>query len=334
MLAVLLGLALPAALMARDDEDSTPEGAGAQTPPSPVQEDVLDGPSLYGPEDFRYEENYFGLDQEGKSRLVDRIQWRVKFWNHFNYVNDTDLRQLNEDNETSIDETDDRAYFIVAGAALDTFFPINPYLDVRVDIWKTGFWGHDQLAGRDNNNDSRDTFSGSNTVNFGKLFLDIHIKPEPDRTSRADLTIGRQHYGLGGYIENDYIFDDTVDAVVFRWYGRLGRLDLLILDVYANGSDVDDINFVQYISHDSEKQEGFNGDVNTYRQGLTYRFPIYGDEELGGTHFDVRAFYYYAQFGALDDGGSDRTNEGASGNFSDEDFSFLRGARLNAGYSS
>lgn len=256
----------------------------ADRPPGPAAEGVVEGPSLYGPREFRYDENYFGLDTEGKERLVDRIQWRLTFWTSYSYFNNSDLRSINEDNETSIEQTDDRTSFFIGGAAADFFFPINPWLDFRLDLWKSGFWGHDQLGGRDANNDSRQTPSGANTVNFGMLFMDIHLIPEPTRVDRADLTLGRQKYGLGGYIYQDYLLDDTLDAIVFRWYGWLGRLDLLVVDVYSTGSDTEDVNFVQYLSHDSEKIEGFDGDVNTYRHGLTYRLPLIGDFDLGGSH--------------------------------------------------
>lgn len=293
----------------------------------------LDLPHPYGPPTFRYDENHFGLDQNARERFLDRIQWRLTLWTSLNYFDNSDLRALNSRNETSIEETDDRLYFIYSGAEVGFFFPVNPHLDIRLDIFKAGLWGHDQLGGRDNNNDSRDTPSGSNTVNFGNLYFDIHIQKEPRRDSRLDLIVGRQPYELGGEIGREYLLDDTLDSVVLRWYGWLGRLDILVLDVFASGSHTEDVNFVQYLSFDEEKVEGFDGDVNTYRQGLTYRLPIYGDADLGGSHFDARAFYYYSRFGGVNDGGADRTNDGTiPTNEADKDFSIMRGFRLNAGY--
>lgn len=336
-LMALMTLSVPGILQAQSSSEDGGRPADIPAPRVKKQEKTSDdappdSPGIYGPEEFRYNENYFGLDQVGRKNLMDRLQWQLSIWTSFNYFNNGDLRALNENNETSVDETDDKVYFIVGGAAVDFFLPVNPHLDVRVDIWKTGFWGHDQLGGRDNNNDSTETFSGSNTVNFGKFFLDIHIRPEPTRTSKLDLTIGRQSYEIGGEIYRDFWLDDTLDAVVFKWYSDFGRLDVLLIDVYSSGSPTDDVNFVQYISHDSEKTEGFNGDVHTYRQGLNYSLAILGDEELGGTHFEARGFYYYAKYGGTNDGGSDRTNEGTSGNYPDDDFSFMRGVRLNFGW--
>lgn len=332
---LLLSLQGLGAQARRRTAESLPE-PGASGPPieSAVEpeDEAPQPPSIYDSAEYRYDDNYFGVDQDTKKRFLDRIQWRLSLWTNFNYFNDADLRKKNDANETSVEETDDRMYFGVLGAEIAFFLPVNRYLDVRLDLWRAGFWGHDQLAGTDANNDNRRTSSGANTLNFGQVYLDIHLRPDPTRESRLDLAIGRQHYGIGGAIYRDYLFDDTLDSIVFSWYGWLGRLDVLVLDVYANGVDTSDVNFVQYLSFDSEKVEGFDGDVNTYRQGLIYRLPIIGDFDLGGTHVETRAFYHYARLGALDDGGNDRTNEGTVGNQADRDFVFLRGLRINAGY--
>ncbi len=289
--------------------------------------------------DFAYDENVFDLDPEAKKSLIKRIQWRLLFWTSMNYFNNADLRKLDNSNETSVDNTDDRTMFGVSGVELDAFFPIHPRLDFRVDVWRTGFWGHDQLGGRDTNNDLKLTRNGANTVNFGLMHLDIHLKKEPTRASRADIRFGRQYYTIGGRIDKDFLLDDILDAVVFRWYGKFGRMDAIIIDVYNNATNTQNANFVQYISYDAEKVKHFNGDVNTARSGLLYRFPIIGDADLGGTHLEARAFAYVAKFGGVNvagvsNGGADRTNNGTSGNFTDNDFSGMRGVKVNAGYRS
>ncbi len=316
---------------AKPTEPLAPAGAGAAEPELRRRRGP---PSAYGSGDYEYNYNYFDQDQEGRSRFVDRIQWRVIFWTNGNYFNNSDLRKINEANEESVRQTDDRMYFALSGAEVNFFFPINPRLDVRMDLWRTGFWGGDQLAGRDANNDSRRTPVGANTVNFGQMYLDIHMQPESLRDSRLDLSVGRQYYSLGGEIDREYYLDDSLDAVFLKWYGQYGRLDLMLIDLFGSGADTQEVNFVQSMSYDSEKQRAFNGDSNTYRQGLTYRLPLIGDFDLGGTHLEVRGFYYYARMGGLNDGGSDRSNEGAASNDADRDFVFMRGVRLNAGYSS
>lgn len=284
-----------------------------------------------GAMDFQYQDNYFNLDQAEKSALLKRIQWKMTVWMNFNYANNSDLRSLDESSETSIELTDDRLYFMVSGAELATFIPVSPRLDVRLDLWKAGFWGHDQLGGRDANNDSRSTYTGANTVNFGLFYLNMHLLTAPTPQRRADLVVGRQEHKIGGQLDRDYLMSDILDAIVLNWHGRFGFLDLLLLDVYSSGSSTQDVYFVQYLSYDSEKVDGFGGDVNTLRSGFTYRYPIYGDSMVGGTHVDGRIFYYAARFGAVNEGGSDRTNEGANGNYADNDVTFMRGLRMNAG---
>lgn len=282
---------------------------------------------------FLYDYNVFSLDLDEKKAMLERIQWKLGFWTSFNYFNNADLRVLNEQNQTSIEETDDKLYFMVAGAELDTFFPIHPRLDFRLDLWKAGFWGHDQLGGRDANNDLKYTRNGANTVNFGFLYFDTHLITGPTSNRRADIRVGRQGYEIGGQIEREYIFDDTLDSVVFRWYGKFGKLDLLALDVYATGSNPSDVYFVQYLSYDDEKVDGFDGDVNTYRYGFAYMFPVWDNaDRVKDTHLDFRVFQYFARYGGLNEGGSDRTNKGTTGNFADRDFSYLRGGRINAGF--
>ncbi|MBL8022323.1 MAG: hypothetical protein JNM27_21785 [Leptospirales bacterium] len=282
---------------------------------------------------FLYDENFFKMDMNEKKALLERIQWKFQFWTSLNYFNNSDLRNINEDNQTSIEETDDRMYFAFTGVELDAFFPIHPRLDFRIDIWKAGFWGHDQLGGRDANNDIKYTRNGANTVNFGNLYLDTHffLAPTPER--RLDLRVGRQAFEVGGQIEREYYLDDTLDSIVLRWHSRFGRLDVLALDLYASGSNTQDVYFVQYLSVDDEKVDGFNGDVNTYRYGFTYMYPfIAAVDPKTQTHIEARAFTFFARYGGLNDGGSDRTNKGTTGNFADNDFTQMRGARLNAGF--
>ena len=296
------------------------------TQPEPSKTDAMS-------RQFLYDYNFFRLDLDEKKAMIERIQWKLGFWTSFNYFNNGDLRVLNEQNQTSIEETDDKIYFMVTGVELDAFFPIHRRLDFRVDIYRAGFWGHDQLGGRDSNNDLKYTRNGANTVSFGYLYFDTHFITAPSNSSRADLRIGRQGYEIGGQIEREYLLDDVLDSIVFRWYGKFGKLDLLALDVYAAGSNPSDVYFVQYLSYDDEKVDGFDGDVNTYRYGFSYLFPVWDNaDRIRDTHLDFRAFTFFARYGGLNEGASDRTNKGTTGNFADRDFSYLRGGRVNAGF--
>ncbi len=285
------------------------------------------------PNDFQYDENVFDLDLKAKKGLLDRIQWKLTLWSSGNYFNDADLRTLDETNETNVELTDDAGSFFVSGVRLDTFFPVNERLDIRMDIYKTGFWGVDQLGGRDNNNDPRETFNGSNTVSFALVYMDIHLFKNPTDKKRLDLIIGRQPFKIGGEVYRDYLLTDVLDSVVLKWHHPwLGKFNFLILDVFSQGSHTEDINFVQFVSFSNERVQGFDGDVNTFRTGLNYEYELIGDSELGGTHLEGRAFFYYAKFGGVNDGGSDRTNVGTSGNFPDNDFSTMYGFRITGGW--
>lgn len=287
------------------------------------------------PATWKYDDNHFNQNKEEKKRLIDRIQWQAKFWTSYNFFNNTDLRAINETNQTSIDNTDDRMMFALAGAELDTFFPIHPRLDVRIDVWRTGFWGHDMLGGRDTNNDSRSSFNGANTLNFGLLYLDAHIFTEPTNERRLDLRVGRQEFKIGGEIDRDFLQKDVVDAVVVKWYSKwLGRLDVLLVDWFASTANTQNIYFTQYVSFDNERVKGFNGDTNTFRSGFVYRYPIFGDaDKLGTTYLDARGFYFFARYGGVNDGGADRTNNGTTGNFPDNDYVYMRGVRVLASWS-
>ncbi len=284
------------------------------------------------PTTWKYDDNHFNQNKEEKKRLIDRIQWQAKFWTSYNFFNNADLRDLNETNQTSIDNTDDRLMFAMAGAELDTFFPIHPRLDIRIDVWRTGFWGHDQLGGRDTNNDARSSFNGANTLNFGLMYMDAHIFTEPTVDRRLDVRIGRQEFKIGGEIDRDFLQKDVVDAVVVKWYSWLGRLDVMLIDWFASTANTQNVYFAQYVSYDNERVKGFNGDTNTFRSGLTYRYSVIGTADKPyETHLDARAFYFFARYGGGNDGGADRTNNGTTGNFPDNDYVYMRGIRVNAG---
>ncbi len=320
-------------------EEINPEAKKEDTS---VLNKTLDGSKDDAPKENQKTYNSFNRDlfmniqtPDFKKAIMDRYQWQMTFWTHGNYTNNSDLRRLDNTNQTSVDRTDDKTRFIAGGLQFDNFFPIHPRLDLRFDIWRFGFWGGDQLAGRDTNNDIRQTTGGANTVNFGQLYIDAHLKLNPTRSNKFSLRVGRQDYRIGGKIFRDYYQDDILDAVVLKYYHpKLGRLDLLLIDVFSNAPDTRDVNFIRFLSFDNQQVKNFNGDSATTRNGFLYRLPIIGESEFIGTHLDVRAFYYFSQFSGTNQpfGGADRTNNGTSGNFIDRDFAVMRGFRINGGY--
>lgn len=309
-------------------EDETTQQPRIRPNPGRPLEDKKAAP----PEEFPYEKNYFDLNLDAKEMIMDRLQWRLKFWTSFNYFNNADLRELDDTNEESIRNTDDRMSFGVAGAELDFFIPVNERLDFRLDIWKMGLYGNDQLAGRDRVNDSRVTFTGSNTVNFGQLWFNVHLFKNPKRNDLLDLKIGRQFFDIGGAIDREYYMFDIVDAAVLNAHGWWGNFDILAIDYFGSGVRTDDVNFVQFLSYDETKINGFDGKKNTWRSGAVYKYSFLGEAEDDETHLDLRAFYFAARIGAGRDGGADTCNNGTTCNDPDEDFNVMRGIRLNAGY--
>lgn len=117
---------------------STKRTVGFQMQPTRPEPAKTDIPAT---RQFLYDYNIFSLDLDEKKAMIERIQWKLNFWTSFNYFNNGDLRVLNEQNQTSIEETDNKIYFMVTGVELDAFFPIHPRLDFRVDVWRAGFSG-------------------------------------------------------------------------------------------------------------------------------------------------------------------------------------------------
>ncbi|MCB1167334.1 MAG: hypothetical protein KDK33_14325, partial [Leptospiraceae bacterium] len=125
---------------------------------------------------------------------------------------------------------------------------------------------------------------------------------------------------------------DVLDAATLQAYGFWGKFDIVAIDYFASGARTDDVNFAQYLSFDEIKTRGFDGKTNTYRTGGVYTYSFLGNMENHETHLDLRAFFFLAKFGALRDGGADQCNNGTTCNEGDNDFTAMRGIRLNAGY--
>lgn len=306
---------------------------------------IVFGDDEFSPPPVEDQERYGGFSRDlfmqvqspdFKKGIAQRWQWQILFWTHGNYFNNGDLRKLDNTNQTTIQNTDDRIQFIAGGVQFDNFFPVHPRLDLRFDVWRFGFWGQDQLGGRDANNDIRVTPNGANTLNFGQLYFDWHFKLSPTPRDKISLRVGRQDYRLGGRIYRDFHQDDILDAVVFKWYDpKWGKLDLLVVDVFSNAPDTRDVNFVRFISFSSPFIENFDGKTATLRHGFKYRFAFFGDSDYVGDHLEVTPFYFIAYYSGTNQpfGGADRSFLGTAGNFIDNDFVIMRGARINYGFS-
>jgi len=278
-------------------------------------------------------ENVFG-DKSEKDSILQKMEYSIGFIAEGGSFDNADLRTLNESNNASIDDTDDAVNVALSRFFVNFYFPLGDTLYFRTDIFKNGFWGHDQLAGGSSNNSSSSTPVGSDPFAFGSLYLEAILW----KNNRLDIStrIGRQFFSIGG-TDTDYMLRDYLDAVTMQiGDSTVGTFHLLLLDVFQMAGDsTDHINYVGYFSHDSERVENFNGDAAVLRHGLVYESRDILDwksKNLGENYVQARGYFFLVRYGAVNQGGADRSNNGATGNFSDNDFSTMSGLRVNSAH--
>lgn len=270
------------------------------------------------------DENIFGNKKE-KASILSNMEYQIGFIAEGGGFDNADLRDLDETSSTTINNTDDRINLAYSGFFANFYFPLSRTLNFRVDLFKNGFWGHDQLAGRSSNNSQTDTETGADTFNFSQLFVEgVFYR---SRIFSFSTRIGRQRYGIRG-LPRDYIFDDYLDAVTLQLnHHKLGRLRILAADFLQMGSDAADMaDDVSFISNDREKVDNFDGDVNVFRSGLVYEAP---DIKISSKQrFEIKTYGFYARYGAVDGTGDNLSSGGTAGNDADSDYSVLGGARF------
>lgn len=246
--------------------------------------------------------------------------WGFNMLQEFHAYNNADLRKLNSTNDYQIRTTDDQQGMALTRAKFDTSFTFpKQRVGLELSFGFDGVWGSFQLQG---NGNPGTRIARANI--FWEFFNLGGIS--------ADIVIGRQFYAVGG-IQNDYMLRDVLDAIVFnvRWKDMID-VKILGLDVYSGansyGSGENDRwnDEFQYFSRDStNKLSGLNGDVSTYRTGF-----VASAEPFMKKYFklriDPRVYAYYARVRGTK-GGSDYSENGRIGNFSDNDWSGLFGAR-------
>ena len=179
-----------------------------------------------------------------------------------------------------------------------------------------GLWGEDQIGSEG---------AQIGVLNFYELmfsYTPLDLKPVA-----LSVDVGRQKFSIGG-VPKDYVMDDVLDAVVLNLdLRKFGRIRALALDFYT-GSDLPDASFVRYVSG-QQPVLGLRGDSFTLRSGLVYEQE--GDNALvKGLMF--KAYFFYADIGGgpIEETGADISYGGSLGNFSDNDWAAVYGAR--AGY--
>jgi hypothetical protein len=273
-------------------------------------------------------ENIFG-DRKDKDSVLKRMEYQIGFIAEGAGFNNTDLRQLDESTVATIQNTDDKQTLAFSRFYINLYFPLTDDLYFRIDLFKNGFWGHDQLAGSSSNNSSSSSSIGADPFNFGELHL--HYVLWKNQKNDFSLKIGRQFFEIGGETY-DYFLKDYLDAVTLNYSNStIGGFRLLAFDAFQLGADPTlHANYVRFFSHDNQRVRFFDGDVNVLRAGLIYdsRNLLNWKGPLTGDMLQNKLYAFGARYGAVSRGGSDRSNLGASGNFSDNDYNFMFGTRF------
>ena len=279
---------------------------------------------------FKPPKNIFG-DKKIKDGILDRLEYRIGFLSEGGLFNNADLRKLNETNQFTIESTDDKINLAYSRFYLNLFFTLTERLYFRIDLFKNGFWGDDQLSGKSTNNDSSSTLIGADPFAFGELYLQGIIVKK--RSLDISVKIGRQFFEVGG-IPNDYMLRDYLDAITVQVaHSNVGTLRILGVDFFQGAADPTlNINYVRFFSRDAERVANFDGDVSVLRFGAVYEssniFNWNGPISENAMSLQARAYSFYARYGAVNQGGSDRTNLGSTGNFADNDYNIMVGSRL------
>ncbi|MFO1481708.1 MAG: hypothetical protein U1F40_16030 [Turneriella sp.] len=259
-----------------------------------------------------------------KTRPEFEFLWGFNMLQEFHSYNNADLRKLNSTNDFQIRTTDDQQGLALTRAKFDTSFMFpKQRVGLEMSFGFDGVWGSFQMQGSGN--------PGTRIARANVFWEFFNLGG-----ISIDTVIGRQFYSVGG-IQNDYMLRDVLDAIVFNihWKDKID-VKVLGLDVYSGansyGAGENDRwnDEFQYFSRNTDgKLPGLNGDVSTYRTGLAVSGEPFMKTIFKSFRIDPRVYAYYARVRG-NRGGSDYSENGRIGNFSDNDWSGLYGARVSA----
>lgn len=195
--------------------------------------------------------------------------------------------------------TDDRMSFLYSNIALG-FHHRYKQSEFQIDIYRSGFWGSDNLEGRD---------EGGNPI----LYKNLNYIYYPNRD--MSIQIGRFFYEIGN-TQRDYFFSDRIDGVSINYRFTDEMSMNFEVDVMGIGQRPEGTRLWFGIEKDEETIEDFNGDVLSARAGGYF------------TWKNLRTFIYGLRYGATTEGGADIAESGNSTvNKADNDFLLLGGTR-------
>lgn len=247
-----------------------------------------------------------GPDKAEDKRLTTEFSVRSEIHAYDNL----DFRGLDESSDQAIIDSDDRHTFAYSNISAFLSYQVHPTVRVNLGMSHNGLWSEDQL--------------GSEAELSGALFFS-HLNTEytPVNNDAFELTFrfGRQPFKIGG-VPLDYVLDDILDCVVLEADARkAGRLRVLAFDLFTS-NDNPSASFVRYVSG-REVSLGLRGDTFSLRSGAVYE----NDALIDGLTFKAYGFYSRIAGGPIEESGADISYGGALGNFSDNDFVWVAGAR-------
>lgn len=176
---------------------------------------------------------------------------------------------------------------------------------LRIEIYRSGFWGNDNLEGKDN---------GGN----GILFKFAYFTWFP--SNNVNLVFGRQRFKIGDSLR-DYFFYDIVDGVTVN-FRPIKPLTLTFLGDILGIAAKPDSYLYSTIATDGNETDDFQGNKISFRFGFVLDYKIL--DLLG-----FKAFGFYVKFGASTNGGADRAENGNNvTNQADNDFLMTGGIRV------
>ncbi|MDH5719174.1 MAG: hypothetical protein OEZ13_01000 [Spirochaetia bacterium] len=269
----------------------------------------------------------FNFESAMTAGVNDKIKYKIGFIAEGGLFNNADLRKLNETDNLTVENTDDKITTAISRFFVSAYFRVTKRLDFKIDLYKNGYWGSDQLSGSSSNNSF--LTSGSDPFLFAELYTRAFLINKTDST--LSMKIGRQFFEIGS-LTRDYVLRDYLDAVTFQYYNKnIGGLKVLAVDFYKMGSSVSDtLNYTRYFSSDDKKVDFFDADVNSLRTGAVYEskdLTAWGQNKTGPYKLQTKLYGFYARYGALSGTGADITEEGNYGNYADNDYAAVFGNR-------
>jgi len=229
----------------------------------------------------------------------------LEFVTNYYHFNNNDQRNYNADTfkanqSAEFLNTDDRLQ-IAAGALRLKYATKYKKTEFKVDIARLGYWGSDNLQGRD---------SGQNPITFNDLHFVWFPKPW------INITFGRFTYSMGN-VPKDYFFYDIIDGTKVDFKFSKNYEFQLMGDVFSNAAKHDIAGYLGIVRKDTEQIENFNGDTLTLRGGGTFQA------------YFAKLFSYYVRYGANSQNAADLAESGRNPlNKADGDFLSMSGTRF------